>query len=139
MSVTLRSLGVTDGNGRPLFKLVEPYHYRLGPDCTVVVPAGYVTNFGTVPRWFYLVVSPVEMREAAIVHDYMTNEDFTDDNTSVYSGYSRWLADAVLYEALARQGFGFIRRLLVFAGVRFWAIVTGNTKWAIKPQEITLR
>ena len=133
MTVSLKLLDATDQDGRPLWKLLEDYTYRIGPNCVVIVPQNYVTNFGTIPRWFYSVVAPSQLREAAIVHDYMCNEDLTDDGQDVNSGYSRWLADAVLYEAMARIGFNFPKRLLVYCGVRFWAIVTGTT-WPEKPE-----
>ena len=80
-------LADTDDSGRPLFSLSEAYVYPLGPGSSVTVPEGYVTNFGTIPRWFSWIVSPVELREAAIVHDFMCNESFDGDELD--SGYSR--------------------------------------------------
>ncbi len=119
--MVLANLKLTDENdsaGRPIFELVHPYPYFLGPGCSVVVPAGYRTNFGTIPRWLAWWVSPVQLRQAAIVHDYMCNEDFTDDDEEIQSGYSRWLADAVLYEAMAKLGFSWVKRITVWLAVR---------------------
>lgn len=134
---TLRLLDRTDSRSRPLFQLIEPYEYRLGPGSTITIPAGYITNFGTIPRWLSWWISPSQLREAAIVHDYMCNEVFAGSQVLTYSGYSRWLADAVLYEAMARLGFGWWKRATVFAAVRGYAIATGNTKWPERPTRLS--
>lgn len=118
MTVDLRLLDTNDKHGRPLFMLIGTYRCELGPGLVVEVPSGYVTNFGTIPRWFYWVVSPSQLREAAIVHDWMCSEDLIDDDLKIESGYSRWLADAVLYEGMTRCGFGWTKRVLVWLGVR---------------------
>lgn len=135
MTVSLTLLSATDQQGRALFKLNQPYEYQLGPGSTITVPAGYVTNFGTVPRWFAWIVSPAQLREAAIVHDWLCNEDQTDDGQPVDSGYSRWIADAVIYEAMARMGFGVCKRTLVYYGVRFGAWMS-KPKWPDPPNKM---
>lgn len=134
MSVSLDLLERRDDQGRPLFELRAPYHYRLGPGCVITVPAGYVTNFGTIPRWFAWIVSPTELHTAAIVHDWMCNED--QSGGGVNSGFSRWMADAVLYESLARMGFGWLRRVLVYIAVRLYATATGQYVWPAEPEEV---
>lgn len=138
MSAHLQLLDRADGEGRSLFMLTEPYPYRLGPGCTIIVPRGYKTNFGTIPRWFSWIVSPTQLREAAIVHDWLCNESFDGDEVTVKSGFSRWMADAVLYEAMARLGFGWFKRSLVFGAVRLYAIVTYQHVWPEQPEEITI-
>lgn len=132
----LKLLNRTDPEGRPLFQLLRRYRYRLGPGTVVEVPAGYVTNFGTIPRFLWWWISPGELREGAIVHDYMCNEAFNDDDGPIYSGYSRWMADAVLYEAMARLGFGWFKRATVFAAVRVHAILFVKTHWPARPEEL---
>lgn len=137
MSPKLRLLDKVDQRGRPLFELVSDYQYRLGPGSVVTVPQGYVTNFGTIPKLLSWVVSPIELREAAIVHDWLCNESF-DDAEKLDSGYSRWLADAVLYEGMARLGFRWPKRFSVWAAVRIYAILSGQTYWAEKPAKIEI-
>ncbi|MEM6363318.1 MAG: DUF1353 domain-containing protein [Planctomycetota bacterium] len=133
---SLELLPEPDSRGRPRFRLLSPYQYRLGPGSAITVPPGYVTNFGTIPRWFAWWISPGELREAAIIHDWMCNEDLTGTNHVMVSGYSRWLADAVLYEAMARLGFSWPKRALVFAAVRIYAIITYRKKWPQRPEEL---
>jgi hypothetical protein len=138
MNPKLILLGQTDSRGRPLFRLAQDYEYVLGPGATITVPEGYITNFGTIPRWFAWWVSPVQLANAAIVHDWMCNEHFCESIPHNDSGYSRWLADAVLYEAMARQGFGWLKRATVFAAVRAYAIFTGDTRWPPEPKELKI-
>ena len=127
MGVLLQLLDCRDDQGRNLWKLMAPYSYRVGPGCCVTVPAGYVTNFGTVPRLFYRLVSPAELREAALIHDYLCNEDFDGADDRVWdSGYSRWMADAVLFEAMTQIQIGRFRRLAVWIAVRSWAVFSGQ-------------
>ena len=122
LSATL--LDRRDSDGRNLWRLNVPYRYCFGPNCEIEVPAGYVTNFGTVPRFFYRLVTPESLREASVVHDYMCNEIF---NGSHKSGYSRWIADAVFYQAMCDMRVaGPIRRWLVYKAVRFWSVLTGG-------------
>ena len=127
MSVRMTLLLDRDDAGRNIWQLDEPYSYVLGTGCLVTVPAGFRTNFGTVPRVFWRLISPAEMREAALIHDYLSNEHQGCQPSEIpKSGYSRWIADAVLYEVLADMDIaGPSRRWLVFRAVRAWAIWKG--------------
>ena len=116
----------TDSKGRALFRVAEDFTYAIGPGCGITVPTGYVTNFASVPRVFYRLLSPTSLRHSAIVHDYLCNESFGP--TLAESGYSRWMADCILYEAMVREGFGLPTRAAVFAAVRFWAWVSRAAK-----------
>ena len=130
----LESLGRTDKRGRPLYRLVEPYSYQIGPGCKVTVPAGYITNFGTIPRLMWWWISPGQLGRAAIVHDYLCNEEFgsVEDPIELYSGFSRWMADAVLYEMMAAIGFGWCKRFGVWAAVRCYALAC-KARWPRSP------
>lgn len=108
----------TDSVGTPIFELDSYFFYQLGPTSVVVVPRGFRTNFGTIPRWLHWWIHPLELGEAAIVHDFMCNEDWSGDDSRVRSGYSRWMADCTLYEVMARMGFSWVKRASVFLAVR---------------------
>lgn len=127
MSLRMTLMPERDDAGRNIWRLEEPYTYLLGTGCEVTVPAGFKTNFGTVPRVFWRLVAPEEMREAALIHDYLSNEHQGCKPFEVpKSGYSRWIADAVLYEVMSDMDIaGPIRRWLVFRAVRSWAIWKG--------------
>ena len=121
-----------DAHGRPIFRLNSPYTYQIGPGCYVIVPAGFKTNFGTIPRVFYWLASPVELREAAIVHDWMCNESVSANGRRPCSGWSRWMADATLHEILVRIKFPWYRRLPVYFAVRAWAYFS-KQRWPDAP------
>ena len=130
MGVPLQLLDQKDSRGRSLFQLTADYQYEIGPDCFVTVPAGYVTNFGTIPQFLSWWIEPAQLGAAALVHDWMCSEDVVDDDKKVDSGFSRWLADAVLYEIMKHMGFAWIKRATVWAAVRGWAWWDGKSnRW----------
>jgi hypothetical protein len=114
-----------DQAGNPVYELTEEFKFRLGPRAIITVPAGYQTNLGTIPGWLHWFIKPAQLREAAVAHDWLCNEDFGDEIEGE-SGYSRWMADAVLYEMMvALNVAGPIRRELVYAACRGWARMKG--------------
>ena len=127
MSLRMTLMPERDDQGRNIWRLDAPYKHILGTGCLVTVPTGFKTNFGSVPRFFYRVIAPEEMREAALLHDYLCNEhQGCQPNEQPLSGYSRWIADAVLYEVMAEMRIaGPIRRWLVWRAVRAWALWKG--------------
>lgn len=124
LSVTL--LDRYDKSGRPLWQLNDSYSYEIGVDTTIVVPAGYITNFGTIPRLAYWIITPAEMREASVLHDFLCNEDFTLNGSPRYSGFSRHVADVILYRHLRKLGIGYFRATAVYVAVRAWAYYSGQ-------------
>lgn len=80
-----------------------------GGSVCVVVPAGFETDFASVPRFFWRVFPPVgEWNRAAALHDYLY------ERTRV----SKLLADTFFYEALRSDGVGRVTRLVMYAAVR---------------------
>lgn len=65
--------GQRDGKG--LAKLVQGFSYDvgyLGSNDTVSVPAGYVTDFTSSPRWGRWLVSNFDKyAKAAVIHDWL--------------------------------------------------------------------
>ena len=61
-------------NSRP-YEVADAFVYRTDElvDCThIVVPAGYRTDFASIPRIFWRLMPPGgQYREAAVVHDYL--------------------------------------------------------------------
>ncbi|MGS1116041.1 DUF1353 domain-containing protein [Castellaniella sp. UC4442_H9] len=82
----------------------------------IAVPAGFVTDFGSVPRlpfayaWFGDIA-----HDAATVHDWLYSVHRT----------SRRTADAVLREAMAATGVSWIQRWAWWLGVRLF----GGSHW----------
>lgn len=82
---------------------------------TITVPAGFATDFNSVPRLFRWMVSRTDGVEGAVVHDYLYN---TPDI------YSRGWADDVLNE-MDKDQINPIIRVVKNTGVR----VGGWKRW----------
>lgn len=117
-----------DNAGRNLWELQEDYHYTLGIQTVIVVPKGYITNFGTIPRLCYWVITPEELREAAVVHDFLCNENFKLDGVPTYSGVPRRVADMILFSHMLQIGIPYYKASLVYFAVRGYATFTGQLK-----------
>lgn len=108
--------------GRQAYELVESLSVRLevngaGGGVLIHVPAGYVTDFASVPRMFWRVFPPTgRYNRAAIVHDYLyTNA----------TACSRFFADGLFRELMLHLGVPMWRRVLMFYAVR----LGGKSGW----------
>lgn len=61
--------------GRNLFQLIEPLEYHVGcypSEEIIIVPDGFITDFASVPRVFWPIISPIDIHaNAAVIHDFM--------------------------------------------------------------------
>jgi hypothetical protein len=105
--------------------LLQPLRYyseSLGKE--VVVPAGFVTDFASVPRWPFIYWFTGGKADApSVLHDwfYRTN---TEDIT-------RAGADALLAEAMAARGYWKARIWMMWLGVRiggYWSYDKRSTQ-----------
>jgi hypothetical protein len=93
------------------FELLAPLVYISDLlDDVITVPAGFITDFASVPRlpFAYLVVGG-KGNKAAVVHDWLYSGGLT---------VTREQADKVFAEALAASGYGALVRGLMYSGVR---------------------
>lgn len=68
------------------WQLVRRFDYAVpGTDYRVSIPAGFSTNFASVPWYARWLISPVDptLRVAALVHDYLVGE-FTDPGVIIH-------------------------------------------------------
>lgn len=111
----------TSNDGRGTWRLSCPLRYQSdAADQIITVPAGFKTDFASVPRLplvFWLCGDT--SHEAAVVHDYLYRYKIT----------SRKMADAVLREASAVTGIPAWRRWLMWLGVR----IGGQGPWDNEP------
>jgi len=112
--VVVRELAVDDGSR---WRLVEPLRYS-GNHETFVVPAGFTTDFASVPKALtWLVPRYGRYTKAAILHDYLWGLcregrfDWTD-------------ADGLLRRAMRELDVPFLRRWMMWGAVRLAGIVT---------------
>jgi len=61
--------------GKNLFRLIEPFEYHVGEypsEQVIIVPENFLTDFATVPRIFWSIISPIDNHaKAAVLHDWM--------------------------------------------------------------------
>lgn len=93
-----------------VFRLLAPLVYfsdLVGHEITV--PAGFETDFASVPRLpFLFLLAGGEANEPAVIHDWLYHSHEVP----------RAMADAVLEEAMAVAGQPWWRRKLMWLGVR---------------------
>jgi hypothetical protein len=95
----------------PLAAIVQrPMSYRIGKSRdSIVVPAGFVADFSSIPRSLWTELSPVgEHARAAIVHDYLY----------WFQPCEREETDNLLMIAMTQGGLSDLKRGAVYAGVR---------------------
>jgi hypothetical protein len=83
----------------------------------LIIPAGFETNFASVPRApFAFWLAGDVGRKAAVVHDFCY---------SSHVARERYLADSVFYEALRAEGVSAVTAWLMYVAVR-WG---GGSRW----------
>jgi len=101
------------------WKLVSHLAYESDLVGTIIVPAGFETDFASVPRVpiFYVLFGDRAHRES-VLHDYLYRVDAKPE-------VSRSNADEVFLEAMKERGKGFFVRRAMYWGVR----LGGWTAW----------
>ena len=113
----IRAEDLPDGYHR---KLLEDITYHVGgpnsPD-KIVIPAGFVSDGGSVPRFLWMFIDPWGAAAKAFwLHDHMYN---TQER-------SRLVSDAILMEAMEVLGVNWLKRKLIYRGVRIGGWVAWN-------------
>jgi hypothetical protein len=80
--------------GKNKWRVYKPFEYHVGeyPSKTIIyIPIGFVTDFASVPRIFWPIISPIdEHGKAAVVHDYLYRTGL----------YSKFKSDKIFLEAM---------------------------------------
>lgn len=108
----LTPLRMEDINGHTV-RLFEPLKYQtdVGYLGVITVPAGFVTDFASVPRGLWNLFPPQgQYSRAAVVHDFLYRCTDVD----------RELCDQVFLEAMQLLGVSWLTRRLMFRAVRIW-------------------
>jgi len=111
-ALTIRRAG--RAGGRQRYQLTQNFAFVVrdsGVMVRVVVPAGTVTDFASIPRplwWLYPPDGP--WAEAAVIHDWLYSRGLL----------SRFLSDAIFREAMARYGVPWWRRAILYYAVRLF-------------------
>lgn len=111
--------GTFTDNGRR-FALAAPFVFVDG-EVKVEVPAGFVTDFNSVPRGLWNFFPPWEYPEAGVIHDFLYR----------FNGMSRACADVIHLRILELKGASWWKRYTAYAGIR----VGGGAAWDRYRQE----
>lgn len=106
---------------RPVFRLLHRFRaYSNVMHETVEVPAGFETDFASVPRMplAYLYAGG-KAPMSAVIHDYLY----------VTKKVSKEVADNVFYELLKVEGIGPIRRRLMYQAVSWFGGRRNPAQW----------
>lgn len=120
-----------DGHG---WRLLKSFDYHLGaPDGSerVVVPAGFVTDFASVPRGLWNLLPPTgPYGKSAVIHDYLYQHRLVRCQFGAVGEFERVRlverdeADEIFHEGMIVLGVRRLVRLPVYVGIRvggWWA------------------
>lgn len=124
-------LGPSLRDGRSLWGLQKPLTYQPGEAGEqITVPAGFVTDLASIPRWAWVLLPPDgPWVKAAIIHDFLYATGGNGvwkrhaPGTTRAKPYSRAEADRILRQAMHNRGVDVVRRNIIWAAVRVggWA------------------
>lgn len=117
------------------WKITKPFEYccgEPGAPIRVEIPAGFVTDFASIPEILWNILPPTgSYGKAAVVHDWLYTHRvvMVHGQVKLWSGQrtlpfssqrlvTRAYADSTLYEAMGVLGTGIITRLVIYLGVR---------------------
>lgn len=115
------------------WELKEEFEYHIGykdSDFFIRVPAGFVTDFATVPRIFWWLLPPWgKYGKACVVHDYMCMYKYIyrrTPNGVVKMNIPRAKADKIFLEAMEVLKVNKPTRLVMYYAVRAYAVLFPN-------------
>jgi hypothetical protein len=92
-----------------LAMLMQPLIYLAAEGKEIIAPAGFITDFASVPRVLWSILPPFgPYSRAAVIHDYLY----------VVGGCERSYADAIFLDAMKSIGVNIVTRRLMYWGVR---------------------
>lgn len=99
------------------WRLLEPFSYECTLGDLIIVPAGFETDFASIPRVLWTIYPPAgRWGKAAVIHDYL-----------YYHGMrSRKSCDRVFLQGMKDLGVPRCRRTLMYLAVR----LGGRVAWA---------
>lgn len=106
-------------------KLVKPFVYKMSDiSRSITVPAGFITDFASVPRPLWAVLPPWgNYGPAAVIHDflysvkrqeYVPDPDEPDKTVKI----TRKIADRIFLRAMKDCGVNIFRRQVIYRAVR---------------------
>lgn len=117
---------------RRIAAIVQPFGFvaKVGKErLAVIAPAGYVTDFASIPWYVSWIINPFGRHaEAAVIHDWLYTLGKPGDRKN------RLMADKAFIRALRLLEVGWMKRLVMYFFVR----VGGNKGYGL-PDDFTFR
>lgn len=105
--LSLRSLGDMR------FQLIFEYIYKT-KSYLILVPAGFITDFASIPKIFHSLILPYGKHTAAsVIHDWLYSE-------KCYYKFTRLEADRMFLEIMHENGVNFFQAYLMYIAVRIF-------------------
>jgi len=100
-----------------LFRDLEYHVGHEGSDNRVLVPKGFITDFASIPRPFWIIFPPDgEYTAAAVVHDFLYNSQ----------SRTRKQSDEIFLEAMQVLKVNLFKRLIIYRAVRTFGWIPWN-------------
>ncbi|MCX6997812.1 MAG: DUF1353 domain-containing protein [Kiritimatiellaeota bacterium] len=101
------------------WRLLEELRYRTRRGELVTVPAGFVTDFASIPRIFWPLVPPLgRYNRATVLHDWLYRQAQAPTTPGGWRNIARAEADRLLRAAMGDCGVPWLTRWLIYLGVR---------------------
>lgn len=109
------------------WKVTREICYTTSDGEKICVPAGFLTDFASVPRAFWVTMSPAEgpWGKPSVIHDWLyfnkgkiLHADGVNGCPATYRVFSREECDRVFLEAMQACGVGSYRSHIMWLGVR---------------------
>jgi hypothetical protein len=99
------------------FQLAEDLLYHTTAGVIIKVPSGTITDFASIPRFFWRILPPMDIhRKAAIVHDYLYSKQTV----------TKAQADSIFLEAMAALNVPAWKRQSMYHAVRWFGFKAWN-------------
>jgi hypothetical protein len=102
------------------WQIIEPFYFYFDEKDKsngVVVPAGFITDFASVPRILWSIYPPTgRYSKATVIHDYLYSAGKS-------MGYDRKFCDKMLLNGMEALDVGFFVRLPMYIGVRLFGFL----------------
>lgn len=117
----LTSLKLLDIDGSKM-QLTEPLYFYWGREpMTIMVPAGVISDFASVPRIFWPIIPRSgKWNKAAVLHDAGYRNELVWPASGKRLKFSRETYDHMFLDALRAENVSFWRRAVLYLAVRLF-------------------
>ena len=118
-------LQLQPANNGHKFEIINPFIIYIGNKdlhIDLTIPAGFWTDFASIPKMFQNILSPLDSHlRAAVLHDYLYYKQVIDNKP-----IARAYADKCFLDAMKTCGTGKIKREMMYYAVRSFGWITWN-------------